>query len=84
MDTNSEKSELLSVVGPKDISFGFGSGIKLDERWNDGEGAKRVQEINEFYAMGQSLKLDSVPEVVDYFIRFILTFKSNNFIFTKT
>ena len=66
MDTNSEKSELLSVVGPKEISFRSGSALKLDERWKGGEGVKRVEEINEFYTMGQSLKLDSVPEVVDY------------------
>ena len=66
METNSETSELLSVAGPKEISFRSGSGLKLEERWNGGEGAKKLEEINDFYAMGQSLKLNSVPEVVNY------------------
>ena len=66
METNSEKSALLSVVGLKDISFRSGSVFKLDKRWKGEEGAKRAEEINDFYAMGQSLKLNNVPEVVDY------------------
>merc|ERR1711860_57805 len=65
METFSEKSGLLSVVGPKEINFRL-TGIKLEERWKGEEGAKRVEEINDHYAMGQSLKLNSVPKVVDY------------------
>ena len=63
MENCTETNELLSVVGPKEINAR--SGIKLEERWTDEEGANRVEQINDFYAMGQNLKLNSVPEVVD-------------------
>ena len=65
METFTESNELLTVVGPKDINF-RSSGIKLEERWKGEEGAKRVEEISDHYAMGQSLKLNSVPKIVDY------------------
>ena len=63
MENCTESNELLSAVGPKEINDR--SGIKLEERWTDEEGANRVEQINDFYAMGQNLKLNSVPEVVD-------------------
>ena len=63
MEASAEANTLLTVVGPKEINVR--SGIKLEERWTDEEGDKRVEEINDFYAMGQSLTLNSVPEVVD-------------------
>ena len=46
-------AELSSVVGPKDINVR--SGIKLEDRWKDEEGSKRVEEINDFYAKTQIL-----------------------------
>ena len=63
MENCTQSNELLSAVGPKEINDR--SGIKLEERWTDEEGANRVEQINDFYAMGQNLKLNSVPEVVD-------------------
>ena len=60
-----ETEEILSVVGPKNIKF-RSNGIKLQERWKGQEGAKRVEEINDYYAMGQNLTLNSVPEVIDH------------------
>ena len=64
MGTSTEKDELLTVVGPKDINF-RSSGFKLEERWINKEGAKKVEEISDHYAMGQSLKLNNVPKVID-------------------
>ena len=60
-----ETEEILSVVGPKNIKF-RSNGIKLQERWKGQEGAKRVEEINDYYAMGQNLTLNNVPEVIDH------------------
>ena len=65
MEAFTETNELLSVLGHKEINF-RSAGIRLEERWKGEEGAKRVEEINDYYAMGQSLKLNSVPKVVDY------------------
>ena len=57
--------DLLAVVGPQTIDF-RADGVKLDDRWKGEDGAKRIEEINEYYAMGQSLTLKNVLEVVDF------------------
>ena len=65
MEAFTETNELLSNVGPKDINF-RSAAIKLEERWSGEEGAKRLEEIDDYYAMGQSLTLNSVPKVIDF------------------
>ena len=46
MENCSETHELLSIVGPLEILTRFGT--KLQERWKDDKGTKRMKDINEY------------------------------------